>query len=266
MHCGKERLNLYFEQLEHALLLTVEAQRRPSLGGERVSLMIVRSMKGLCGRLYAPASLVLSLISFTQAFTEDSGLSQLVNALQAKYNRLSSLAADFTQIYAAPGERVRQESGHLLLKKPGKMRWDYTTPEAKLYLSDGKWVYEYLPAERLATRARVKETNDLRAPFMFLLGRGNLRRDFKHIELLNESPVRAGNRVLRLIPKRAQQLRELRIEVNPVTLQLTRLSFVDAAGARSDFLFSNIRENAPASDGLFIFTLPAGVEIRTSNN
>ncbi len=227
--------------------------------------MAVQSMKGLYSGLYAQTFLVLSLISSTQAFTEDAGLLQLINALQAKYNRLSSLAADFTQVYAAPGERVRQESGHLLLKKPGRARWDYLTPEVKLYLSDGRWFYEYLPAERLATRSRVKETNDPRVPFLFLLGRSNLRRDFKRIELLNESPIRAGNRVLRLIPKRAQQLRELRLEVDPVTLQLTRLSFVDVAGARSDFLFSNIRENAPASDELFIFTPPAGVELRTGN-
>lgn len=198
----------------------------------------------------------------TPAAAQTAELDQLVGALQAKYNRLQSLAADFTQIYNAPGERTRRESGRLLLKKPGRMRWDYTAPEEKLYISDGKVIYEYVPAERLVTRAAVKESNDLRAPFMFLLGRGNLRRDFKRIEFAPESPVRAGNRVLRLIPKRTAGFRELLIEVEPHTLLLTRLSFVNPAGARSDFLFSNVRENVPASDAQFSFKPPAGVEVR----
>ncbi len=210
-------------------------------------------------RFLAPLLLLLSSALTLPAASE---LEPLISALQTKYSRLNSLAADFTQIYTAPGDPTRRESGHLLLKKPGKMRWDYTAPETKLYVSDGKLVYEYLPAERLATRAKVKETSDLRAPFMFLLGRGNLRRDFKRIEFAAESPVRAGHRVLRLIPKRAAEFRELLLEVEPQTLRLARLSFIDTNGARSDFLFSNVRENVAADDAQFIFKPPAGVEVR----
>jgi outer membrane lipoprotein carrier protein len=205
-------------------------------------------------------SLICGAALAANAAPQSSELDQLVGALQAKYARLGSLAADFTQIYNAPGERTRRESGRLLLKKPGRMRWDYMSPEEKLYVSDGKVIYEYVPAERLVTRARVKESNDLRAPFMFLLGRGNLRRDFKRIEFASESPVRAGNRVLRLIPKRDAGFRELLIEVEPGTLTIARLAFVNPAGARSDFLFSNVRENAPAGDAQFSFRPPAGVE------
>jgi outer membrane lipoprotein carrier protein len=189
-------------------------------------------------------------------------LDQLVNGLQAKYNKLTSLAADFTQLYNAPGERSRRESGSLLLKKPGRMRWDYTAPEAKLFVCDGKWIYEYVPAEKYASRTAVKDSDDLRAPFAFLLGRGNLRRDFKRIEFTAESPARAGNRVLRLVPKRASSFKELLIEVEPASLQLARLTLIESSGARSDFLFSNLRENAPAGEAQF--KAPAGVEVRTN--
>src|SRR5262245_12058943 len=147
---------------------------------------------------------------------QKSELDQLVLSLQAKYNKLRSLAADFTQVYSAPGERTRRESGRLLLKKPGRMRWDYTTPESKLFISNGRVIYEYLPSDKYATKSSVKESDDLRAPFMFLLGRGNLRRDFKLIEFAREAPVQAGNKVLRLIPKRAQDFTELMIEIAPV--------------------------------------------------
>lgn len=207
-----------------------------------------------------PALLFLN----AQAIGAQSELDQLINSLQAKYNNLSSLAADFTQVYTAPGERTRRESGHLLLKKPGKMRWDYTSPEKKLFISDGKWLYEYVPAEKYATRSRVKEADDLRAPFAFLLGRGNLRRDFKRIEFASESPVKAGDKVLRMVPKQAADFKELLVEIEPGSLQLARLSILETNGARSDFMFSNVRENVPTSATQFTFKAPPGVEVRTN--
>lgn len=191
-----------------------------------------------------------------------SELEQLINGLQAKYQRLNTLTADFTQIYNAPGERTRRESGQLQLKKPGKMRWDYTSPEAKLYVSDGKTIYEYIPAERSATRTSAKEMDDWRAPFMFLLGRGNLRRDFARIEFSGEAPIRAGTRVLRMIPKRSSDLREVLVEVEPGSLRLTRLSLVKQGNARIDFLLNNVQENVALADTLFAFKPPAGVTVR----
>lgn len=194
-----------------------------------------------------------------------SELDPLINSLQAKYNKLSSLSADFTQLYNAPGQKARRESGHLLLRKPGKMRWDYTAPEPKLFVSDGKWIYEYIPSDKYASRSAIKESGDMRAPFAFLLGRGNLRRDFKIIEFAKESPARAGNKVLRMVPKRAADFKELLLEIEPASLQIARLSLIESGGARSDFLFSNLRENAVVSDAQFTFKAPAGVELRTDN-
>jgi len=210
------------------------------------------------------ALLLLNPPAISAQSNTQSGLDQLINALQAKYNKLSSLAADFTQVYTAPGQRERRESGRLLLKKPGKMRWDYTSPETKLFLSDGKWLYEYVPAEKYATRSAISEAGDLRAPFAFLLGRGNLRRDFKRIEFAGESPIKAGNKVLRLVPKRVQDFKELLVEVEPNSLQISRLSIIEPNGARSDFLFTNVHENVSASPAQFTFKAPPGVEVRNN--
>jgi outer membrane lipoprotein-sorting protein len=97
---------------------------------------------------------------------------------------------------------------------------------------------------------------------MFLLGRGNLRRDFKLIEFARESPVKAGNKVLKLVPKRGQDFSELMIEVEPLSLRIARLSFIDSDQGRSDFIFSNISEDVPANSSQFIFKAPPGVEVR----
>ena len=206
-------------------------------------------------------SLVFSLYpNFGSA--QSSGLDQVVNGLQRKYNKLKTLSVDFTQIYTSPSEGTRRESGRLLLRKPGRMRWDYSSPENKLFVSNGRVMYEWVPTDKFATKMSVRESDDMRAPFMFLLGRGNLRGEFKLIEFAKESPVRAGNKVLRMIPKKTQEFRELIIEVDPNNLQLSRLSFVDSDGSRSDFLFSNVQENVPAKLGLFSFKPPPGVEVR----
>jgi outer membrane lipoprotein carrier protein len=218
--------------------------------------------------LIRPAILLaISLIIFPRVSAQSGaqqGLDQLVSALQAKYQKLSSLAADFTQIYTAPGQREIREGGRLLLKKPGKMRWDYTSPETKLFLSDGRWLYEYVPSEKYATRSSIKEAGDLRAPFAFLLGQGDLRRDFKRIDLAAESPVKAGNKILRLVPRRAQDFKELLVEIEPNSLQISRLSIIEPNGARSDFLFANVQENVSASAAQFRFKAPPGVEVRNN--
>jgi outer membrane lipoprotein carrier protein len=195
-------------------------------------------------------------------FAQSSELDQLVLGLQGKYNKLRTLSVEFTQIYTSPGEGMRRESGRLLLRKPGRMRWDYSSPENKLFVSNGRVMYEWVPTDKYATKMSVRESDDMRAPFMFLLGRGNLRGEFKVIEFAKESPARAGNKVLRMIPKKTQEFRELLIEVDPNSLQLSRLSFVDSDGSRSDFLFSNIQENVPAKLQLFTFKPPPGVEVR----
>ena len=195
---------------------------------------------------------------------QTSELNQLIDGLQAKYNKLASLSADFAQIYNS-GSQTRRESGRLLLKKPGKMRWDYTSPETKLFISDGKTLYEYVPADKYASKSSIKDSGDMRAPFAFLLGRGNLRRDFKTIEFAKEAPARAGNKVLRMIPKRAADFRELLIEVEPASLQIARLTLIESGGSRSDFLFSNVQENPPVNAAQFVFKAPAGVEIRTND-
>lgn len=202
---------------------------------------------------------VLSVPPLTTSAQSD--LERLINTLQRRYLRLESLSAEFSQIYVAPGAPVRREKGRLLLRKPGRMRWDYETPEVKLYIADGKYAWEYIPAERVAIRTKISETSDLRAPFLFLLGKGNLRRDFSRIEFAHEAPVYVGNRVLRLVPRRAQEFRELFIELEPERQQLVRLSFLDSNGARTDFLFGNLRENVPIENSLFVFAPPQGIQI-----
>ena len=190
-------------------------------------------------------------------------LSSVVDGLQNKYSRLQSLGADFLQTYVGGDGRIATERGHVLLKRPGKARWDYTEPEKKVFVSDGRVIYFHVWGEREALRSSVRESRDPQIPFLFLLGRGNLRRDFSRIEITSEASVERGGLVLLLVPRRApEEFKQLLAEVNPSTFEVTRLVIFNRNGARMTFILSNVRENQVAPDTQFSFKPPPGVTIR----
>ena len=220
--------------------------------------------------LVPSALLLLALIASPGARNSSSfaaqtpDLNSLIDGLQRKYSRMQGLEADFIQIFRGPDGRVIRETGHLLLKRPSKARWEYYSPERKVFVSDGKDVFFYVYGEKNATRSKIKEAVDPQIPFLFLLGRGNLRRDFTRIELATgESPSGAGNQLMRLFPRRApEEFKQLLVEVSPASYEVRRMVIFERDGARMDFLMSNIRENVIAPDGQFQFITPPGVIIK----
>jgi outer membrane lipoprotein carrier protein len=103
----------------------------------------------------------------------------VLKGVEQRYNGVRTLEVHFQQTYTAPGRASRTESGTLFLRKPGRMRWQYSKPPGKLFVSDSKYFYLYNPLTHRAERSKVKETEDMRAPLAFLLGRLDFRRDFK---------------------------------------------------------------------------------------
>lgn len=190
-------------------------------------------------------------------------LEETLSRLQVKYSRLKSLAADFVQIYRAPGVRMRREEGRVILAQGRKMHWHYTQPEEKFFISDGATVYLYVPRERHVTRAKITEHQDIKASFAFFLGELNLRKTFALIEWADsEPPLDPGNLILRFVPKNPRLgVAEVIVEVAPETLELRRLSLREFDGARSDFFFSNVRENVAVSRSSFVFAVPPGVQV-----
>lgn len=184
-----------------------------------------------------------------------------VAALQRKYSGMRDLQMDFVQSYGWPGRQPRTESGQVFLRRPGFMRWEYREPAEKLFLSDGETIHFYLPDRKQVQKSRVGRSRDRRLPFLFLLGRGDLKRDFSRIEWAREPPFFAGNRVLAATAKKAAgPLAEVLMEYAPGRMQLQRVALIERDGARNDFIFTNIRENAGLGKGLFDFQAPAEVE------
>jgi chaperone LolA len=191
-------------------------------------------------------------------------LDAVIDAIQKRYSRMRGIAADFVQVYHGPDGQASREGGRLVLKRPVKARWDYEYPEKKIFLSDGKNIYFFVFGQRQASRASLKESRDPQIPFLFLLGRGNLRRDFSRIELVTGEPaISPGNLLLRLVPKRApEEFKQLLAELDPATMEVRRLVILQRNGARMDFQLKNIREDFVAPDNLFVFVPPPGVSVR----
>jgi outer membrane lipoprotein carrier protein len=210
-----------------------------------------------------PRALAVSIVVLAGALTlagavdaDVSDASIVAQAVDDHYNRLQSLSAAFSESYRGAGmERV--ESGAMLLRKPGKMRWDYTTPTKKIFVTDGKTAYFYVPGERQARKANVKNIDDLRSPLRFLLGKTHLAKELEQL-----SVTRQGDGFsLSGIPK------SMRDRVDRVTLrvnaqwQIVEITIDEADGSQTEFQFSEIRENVPAADERFRFAAPTGVEV-----
>jgi chaperone LolA len=188
---------------------------------------------------------------------------ETIRQLQMKYAQVKTLEADFVQVYRAPGVRMRREEGHVILAQGRKMYWHYTAPEEKFFISDGHTVYLYVPRERQVTKARITEHEDIKAAFAFMLGRLDLRKTFALIERARgETPLEPNNLVLRFIPKDPRLgVAEVVVEVTPDAMRLRRLSLREFDGTRSDFFFSNVRENVAVARSRFVFAIPPGVQV-----
>jgi outer membrane lipoprotein carrier protein len=189
------------------------------------------------------------------------GLPDLVDGVARSFAQMNDYSSDFVQISKDALNRKQEATGHLYLKRSRMARWEYTRPDEQLFVSDGKMVYFYVPADKQVNKETVKDTFDDRMPLMFLLGRSNLQNEFKEFELLNTKPFLAGTKVIRMTPKRKTDLKELIMEVDPQNSQIRRLVLDHNDGSRSEFIFSNIRVNTGLKASLFDFKVPPGVQI-----
>jgi len=188
-------------------------------------------------------------------------LNPLLDGVERAFARMNDYTSNFIQISQDVLNRKTSAEGHLYLKRERMARWEYTKPEEQLFVSDGKTVYFYVPADKQVNKDAVKDTLDDRMPLMFLLGRSNLRNEFTSFILLNQKPYFEGTKVVRMVPKRKTDLKDLIMEVDPQSFQIRRLILEHMDDSRSEFIFSNIRTNTGLKASQFEFKVPPGVQV-----
>ena len=119
-------------------------------------------------------------------------LGPMLKAVETRYNHAQKLQVLFHEAYTGPGQARRTESGTLQLRKPGRMRWDYTSPQGKLFVSDGKFLWLYTPSNHQVEKMKIKESDDMRAPLAFLLGKLHFDKEFRNVQ---GQPAGGGTRI-----------------------------------------------------------------------
>jgi len=188
---------------------------------------------------------------------------ELAAALQRKYDGIKDFSADFTHAYEGGVLKKKiTERGRLVVKKPGKMRWDYTAPERKQFVSDGAKMYSYLPEDKQVIVSDVPPDDQAGTPTLFLAGKGSLTRDFTPSLVDVPAGMAPGSRALKLVPKSRQSDYDwLMLVLDPSTLAIRGLVTIDGQGGKSSFSFTNLQENVGLADKDFAFKIPRGVDV-----
>jgi outer membrane lipoprotein carrier protein len=205
--------------------------------------------------------IIFGLAAAISAASPAPDVHAIAQAVDERYNHLHTLQAEFTEIYHGAGME-RTESGTLWLKKPGKMRWQYRSPKQKLFLSDGKDAWFYVPGEPQARRTDVKKLDDLRSPLAFLLGKTKLEKELQALSLAPDvAPLTAGNVVLRGVPKSlADRVSQVLLEITP-DHWISRILIDEVDGSATEYRFSGQKEDTAVPDQQFQFKIPSGVEV-----
>jgi outer membrane lipoprotein carrier protein len=211
-------------------------------------------------RPFAVASLSVILCASTAAADPPADVKTLAAAVDAHYNHLRSLEAEFTESYSGSGME-RTESGTLWLKKPGKMRWEYRSPREKLFVSDGRDAWFYVPSDRQARKTAARKLEDIRSPLAFLLGKTKLEKELRGLSLAPDvTPLAAGNVVLRGVPQGMEdRVSEIQLEIGS-DRQIVRIIIQEPDGSATEYRFSDQREDVAIGDARFQFQPPAGTE------
>ena len=185
----------------------------------------------------------------------------LAAKVDRRYDHMRTLEARFTETYSGAGIN-RTEGGTLLLKKPGRMRWDYDQPRPKLFLTDGNTAWFYVPGEKQVRRTPVKQLDDLRSPLRYMLGKTKLEKELDGLSPApDQKPLNSGDLVLRGIPHgMGDRIKQTLLEVTPDGL-ISRIVVEERDGSITEFRFLQQKENVEIPDGRFRFTPPPGTEV-----
>ena len=184
---------------------------------------------------------------------------QALDAIQRQYEKVSTFEADFTQrSYVKMMNQTQSVKGTVKIKKPGKMKWVYGTPDTQILISDGKNLWLYVPEEEQATRVPVESIYSSNTPALFLAGKGKLTQSF-NVESVSEENK---NILVTLVPKNDDHgLARLILHADKKNYQITGSTVYDKLGNKTEIRFSQIRINREIPEEQFQLKTPPGVEI-----
>jgi len=188
-------------------------------------------------------------------------IQEVVAGLQQRYRFVDTVSADFQQTFMAPGMN-QVESGVFWMKKPGLMRWEYQLPETKLFVTDGRESFFYVPEDRQVIIQPFSASDMHSTPLEFLMGRGEIEKDFVSAWESELTSKVEGTFLIRLVPRKAvSEYSFLVLEVDRRNYDLRRVIVHEVGGSTSEFLLTKLATNVKVDDKEFRFKIPKGAEV-----
>ena len=187
----------------------------------------------------------------------DDNLTRVLKGIQERYNSAKTLQVGFNETYTVQGRPRQSESGTLTLRKPGRMRWDYTAPAGKLFVSDGKNVWLYTPDGKRVEKAPLKQSEDMRAPLAFLLGKLDFQKEFREIEM---KPEGSGYLITAKAKSDKLPYEDIRMTATQ-DYTITNLVVTGQDQSILAFAFDSEKRNPQVNDAMFKFVMPPGATI-----
>jgi outer membrane lipoprotein carrier protein len=186
-----------------------------------------------------------------------SDLKQVLSRLQRHYRDTNSFSAKFSEEIITVGAPKRERSGVVSFRKPGRMRWEFAAPEVQTIVSDGEMLYSYDPELNQVVQTPLKQAIKSSSATSFLLGMGNVNRDFK-AAFANSA---ASDGLVHLLLDSKAGGYKIEIGLDPKSYNLMTLTLTDQLGDVTKVNFSDIHNNVELPDSTFAFKTPAGADI-----
>jgi len=213
----------------------------------------------LIKRILCALAVVVAFSAARLSAAEKNAAEPIVDSLQKNYDATVDFIADFRQETEVKTlNRTLKAFGKLSFKRPGKMLWRYDEPKGQFVLADGKHLYFYQPDQNQVIKSPLKNAFRGDIPLSFLLGLGNLKKDFNAtLKATDETQY-----VLRLEPKgEAGGYSEILLGVGKASPDILWVSVRDAANNLTTLRFSGMRKGVGLKDDLFQAQIPNGADI-----
>ena len=199
-----------------------------------------------------------------------------VKRFESAYRSAHALQVTFLERYSENGRIVRTEAGIAYFRRPGKMRWEYQSPEKNLFLVDGKSAWFYVPADHTVTRVPAKQSTDWRTPLALLAGEVKLSRICSRVDFASSQKPEKDSDVVLACPLKGSATKAgqtggndsgdsigdvLFLEITQDTGELVCATVRESGGVDIEFKFKDWQFDPPLPDSFFRFEVPPGVAI-----
>ena len=185
-------------------------------------------------------------------------LPPLLKEVETTYSKSPTLAANFNQVSHSAAGSTKKRSGTVEFKRPNKFRWQVTQPDPSISVCDGVKAWHYTPPfdEEDHGQVIIRPASQVQTKLANALLSGS----FSSIRDMKITP--AGANAFTLVPKRgsAGTVKKARIEINPTSKLIFKVTLDHAGGNRAEITLSNIQLGKALGDDHFHFIVPPNTD------